>query len=242
MNIPNDGSIYFLGDKIPLEVIRMLIVLPHISTRSAQQVLSFVVKYISGIPARKQDTTEQEMITQLNETLDDEVKQSLANIPERKKRRSELEHIEQATRNGLFSVVFTGLYFVLRAAIRQKLKAADFKDQCTRLLMHEPVLKLVTQLYETKKEEFVLASKNRASWFNTVVNVRWRVDVTISTSVMQRVFKPVLLLQLELSNGCIRTFEVSLEQFHELRLACATVLNDMHNIANHPIMLIRDRE
>ena len=85
-------------------------------------------------------------------------------------------------------------------------------------------------------------SKNRASWFNTVINVRWRVDVTISTSVMQRVFKPILLLQMELSNGTIRTFEVSLQQFHELRLACATVLNDMNYIANHPIMLIRERD
>jgi hypothetical protein len=56
------------------------------------------------------------------------------------------------------------------------------------------------------------------------------------------VFKPVLLLQLELSNGTVRTMEVSLQQFHELRLACATALNEMITVSNHPIMLIRERE
>jgi hypothetical protein len=75
-----------------------------------------------------------------------------------------------------------------------------------------------------------------------VINVRWRVDITISTSVITRVFKPVLLLQLELSNGTVRTMEVSLQQFHELRLACATALNEMITVSNHPIMLIRERE
>jgi hypothetical protein len=254
MNIPNDGTIWFLGDKIPQEVVRMLIILPHISTSSAQSILSFVVKYVSGIPAnaastvkasagiQEQQDSESDMISKLNQVLEQEVTSSLEKIPAKKKKRSELEHIEQAIKNGLFPVVFTGLYFILRSAIRQRLRYAEFVDQCTRLMMHEPVLKLVTQLYETKKEELIQVSKNRACWFNTVINVRWRVDITISTSVITRVFKPVLLLQLELSNGTVRTMEVSLQQFHELRLACATALNEMITVSNHPIMLIRERE
>lgn len=84
-------------------------------------------------------------------------------------------------------------------------------------------------------------SQESTSWFNHVVDVRWRVDVTISSSVMTRVLKPVLLIQLELSNGDIKSMELSVQQFHELRLAVATVLNDMHSIHSHPIMQIQDR-
>ena len=139
-------------------------------------------------------------------------------------------------------MLFRSLYFMIRSAIRQKLRNADFLDQCTRLMMHEAALKLVTKMYENKKEQLIQVSKDRASWFQTVINVRWRIDVTISTSVMSRVFKPVLMLQLELSNGVVRTMEVSLQQFHELRLACATAMNDMITVSNHPVMLIKDRD
>lgn len=71
-----------------------------------------------------------------------------------------------------------------------------------------------------------------------MTNLRWRVDITISSSMMTRVFKPVILMQMELSNGAMKTFEVPLQQFHQLRLAVATVLNDMHNIEQHPVMKI----
>ncbi len=83
-------------------------------------------------------------------------------------------------------------------------------------------------------------STDKTGWFNHIVNVRWRVDVTISNSVMSKVFKPLILLQFELSNSRIVTMEVTLEQFHKLRLSVATILNDMHNIESHPIMKIKE--
>jgi hypothetical protein len=41
--------------------------------------------------------------------------------------------------------------------------------------------------------------------FPTLADLRWRVDVTISTSSLNRVLKPTLLFQLTLSDGTITT-------------------------------------
>lgn len=229
----------------------MLILLPHIPTHHTQKILQFVLQYICGIPTvgKESDSEEQnsefsqdEVISTLNRQMEQDFDESWNKIPIKKKKRVEIEHVTEAKKSGLFPVVFTGLYLILRSAIRQKLRNVDFVDQCTRLQVHEPVLQLLTQMYEKKKEQLIQVSKDRSSWFQTVINVRWRIDVTISTSVMSRVFKPVLMLQLELSNGSVRTMEVSLQQFHELRLACATALNDMMTVSNHPVMLIKEKD
>jgi hypothetical protein len=49
--------------------------------------------------------------------------------------------------------------------------------------------------------------------------LKWRVDVTISTGSLLRVMKPVLMLQLTLTDGTTATFEVSQDRFHQLRSA-----------------------
>lgn len=58
-------------------------------------------------------------------------------------------------------------------------------------------------------------------------DLRWRVDVTLSTGSMSRVLKPTILMQATLSDGSIRTFEVNVEQFHELRHSVARCLHEM---------------
>lgn len=44
------------------------------------------------------------------------------------------------------------------------------------------------------------------------------------------------LAQLTLSDGTIKTFEVSLEEFHKLRYNVARVLKEMRDVEAHPIM------
>lgn len=124
--------------------------------------------------------------------------------------------------------------------IRQRIKIPYLKDQLKEMDLEEDLINLFVEAYETKKEEFMKLISEKTSWFNHIVNVRWRVDVTISNSVMSKVFKPLLLLQMELSTGRIVTMEVTLEQFHKLRLSVATILNDMHNIESHPIYKIKE--
>jgi len=53
--------------------------------------------------------------------------------------------------------------------------------------------------------------------FPSVADVRWRVDVTISTTALSRVLKPSVQLQLELSDGELERFEMTAEQLQDLR-------------------------
>ncbi|KAL0488221.1 hypothetical protein AKO1_015358 [Acrasis kona] len=228
-------DVVFLGDKIPTEVLRILPVLPHISTRSISKVITLVVVYLTG----ELDKHKQELTIPLNNQLESELTKNFANV--KKKKKSDEQNVEYAIKTGVFSVVFTGFYYIYRAAIRQRLSVTDLTDQLTKLTIPDELIKFVVQTYEKKREDFIIMSEKTTSWFNHVVDVRWRVDVTISTSVMTRVLKPVLHVQLELSNGDIRMMELSVQQFHELRLAVATVLNDMHSIQNHPIMQIQEK-
>jgi len=56
---------------------------------------------------------------------------------------------------------------------------------------------------------------------------RRRVDVTLSTSDVARVLRPNILMRLELTDGTVRTFEVGLTEFHQLRHQVAYMLNEM---------------
>ena len=63
--------------------------------------------------------------------------------------------------------------------------------------------------------------------FPRLEGLQWRVDVAISSSSLLRVFRPSIVMQMALSDGRMVTFDVSVEQFHQLRYNVAKVLRDM---------------
>mmetsp|Transcript_3669 Transcript_3669/g.7591 ORF Transcript_3669/g.7591 Transcript_3669/m.7591 type:complete len:116 (+) Transcript_3669:317-664(+) len=63
--------------------------------------------------------------------------------------------------------------------------------------------------------------------FPQLDRLRWRVDVTISSNHLARVLQPSILMEMTLSDGSIKTFEVSVEQFHALRHAVARSIHEM---------------
>ena len=60
--------------------------------------------------------------------------------------------------------------------------------------------------------------------------LRWRVDVTISTSSMERVLKPAILLEMTLTDGRILTFLVPPHRLNEFRYNVARVLKEIHTL------------
>lgn len=60
-----------------------------------------------------------------------------------------------------------------------------------------------------------------------MVDVTWRVDVTLCTSDAREVMRPSVIVRLRLDDGSEKTFECGLEKFHQLREATATMLNEM---------------
>lgn len=63
--------------------------------------------------------------------------------------------------------------------------------------------------------------------FPRVDETRWRVDVTLSSSSLTRSMRPSVLMQLSMSDGSVRTFEVAGDKFHGLRYSIAKVLHDV---------------
>jgi hypothetical protein len=196
-------DITFLGDNIPIEVLRFLPLVQYqlVSPKNVHKVVQYVVLFLSS---PEKVLSNQTAPTEMNNEMEAEVKQNLDTLladkkAKKKLSKSELEHVEQAQHQGPFSVLFTGFYTIFRAALRQHLKQEVFQEQISKMSLPDLVFKSVTGLYEKKREELENRAKQESQdWFEHIVNVRWRVDVTISTSMMTRVFKPVILMQVSM--------------------------------------------
>jgi len=66
--------------------------------------------------------------------------------------------------------------------------------------------------------------------FPSVDGVRWRVDVTISTTALSRVLKPSVQMELELSDGALERFEMTADQLQDLRYDVARAMKEMQDL------------
>jgi len=242
-----DNTSYFGGSKIPLEIQRVLPILPFLNPKAVQKVISLVIVYLTGEGnsqynpqlveefkgSQLQQTTDQ-LIQHLDTELDGIIQQKLTKKPQ-------IENAKIVQQNGLFSCLFTAFFMIIRTAIRLKLDEDKFKLTLEQMKLDSGTAKIVLDFYEKKYEKIVKQSLDSSSWFNKIIDVKWRLDVAISTSLMTRVFKPVLQMQWTLSNGQIKTFELPLKQFHNLRMSVATILNDMNTLENNKIMKIIEK-
>lgn len=275
-------EVEFLGDTVPLEVVRILPFtnLSLISGKSLQKTISIVLKLFHD-PTIEENLDEEQGTLEAVELYDEKSREQLiANLDEainkelttaldtpaiaKKLKKSDRIHIDHAKDQGLFSTLFTGFYIVFSAAVRKRLKPKLFKEQIEKLGFSKPLEKYVTKIYEkkllfapstattaaeqaaeeadTKKKTFqeFFAERSKEKWFSHVVDVRWRVDVTISTKDKVRLMKPVIMMQFELNNGELHTFETTAEQFASLRYAVANALKEMQRIEDHHIMKIEN--
>lgn len=142
------------------------------------------------------------------------------------------------------SCLYAGLYSLLRSALRlpqTSLKPEQFKADLTELkIPGELVPDLSSMVFGEKRPEFDAAALENRNHLPSLDSLRWRVDVAISTSALNRVLEPSVLMELKLSDGKIHTFEVSLSKFHELRYNVAYVLKEMEDIEKKSILKIQD--
>lgn len=134
--------------------------------------------------------------------------------------------------------VFTGLLYLVRAAVRNKTKLSVIQSDLTEMNLPPDCVKdFVTAI---RSSRFVLedAAIDGSPGFPELEDLKWRIDVAISTSSLSRALQPSVLMQMTLSNGQIKTFEVPLDKFHELRYNTAKVLKEMTAVESHPVMRI----
>eukprot|EP01102_Stenamoeba_stenopodia_P015789 TRINITY_DN5439_c0_g1_i1.p1 TRINITY_DN5439_c0_g1~~TRINITY_DN5439_c0_g1_i1.p1 ORF type:complete len:204 (+),score=45.33 TRINITY_DN5439_c0_g1_i1:185-796(+) len=138
----------------------------------------------------------------------------------------------------IFAAVFTGLYYIIRAAIRNKSKIDVFQNLLKELNIPQAFAADLVKVLQTSRAALEAAVLGNKISLPTLDKLTWRVDVVISTSSMSRVMKPRIVLSMVLSDGNIKTFEISIEKFHELRFNVSKLLKDVEELERQPILKI----
>eukprot|EP01031_Cornospumella_fuschlensis_P025604 gene25604-30922_t len=137
------------------------------------------------------------------------------------------------------NLLVTSLYLILRTALRTKAKLSVIKKDLLSINVPPAVVSEICQRMSTLRLplEQTMVSTKRIS-FAKLQKLRWRIDVCISTGSLSRVMRPQILMQMVTREGAVHTFEVSAEQFNQLRYSVAKVLSDMSGMERHPIIRI----
>eukprot|EP00038_Savillea_parva_P008915 m.180045 g.180045 ORF g.180045 m.180045 type:complete len:219 (-) comp14914_c0_seq1:1349-2005(-) len=148
--------------------------------------------------------------------------------------------VKDGVHEDLLHRAFGGLHALIVAALRHPpgtFKKQHFSDDLKFLGLDTKIAldiqKIVyggtRQLIETNLEESRIRLPSLADF-------KWRVDVAISTSELQRAMKPAVLMQMTLSDGTIQTFEMPVEEFHKLRYNVSYVLKEMEDLEKRGVM------
>ncbi|KAG8200806.1 hypothetical protein JTE90_006387 [Oedothorax gibbosus] len=151
------------------------------------------------------------------------------------------ETIKSASEEGNdIDIVYGALYALLKCALsipEASLKQEVFKEDLKELKIQEDYIDdLANFVYGQKRQSIVSSLQHNVPHLPKLSEFRWRVDVAISTSTLNRVLEPAIIIEIKLSDGRKETFEVHPSQFHRLRFAVATLLKEMENLETRNIL------
>mmetsp|Transcript_3831 Transcript_3831/g.9681 ORF Transcript_3831/g.9681 Transcript_3831/m.9681 type:complete len:220 (+) Transcript_3831:98-757(+) len=135
---------------------------------------------------------------------------------------------------------FGGLLALVTAALRHPpgtFKKQHFSDDLKYLGLETKVaLDIQKIVYGSAREKIERNLDQSRIKLPSLKDLKWRVDVAISTSELQRAMKPAVLMQMTLSDGTIQTFEMPVEEFHKLRYNVSYVLKEMEDLEKRGVM------
>jgi len=143
-----------------------------------------------------------------------------------------------------FGIVFTGLYVIFRAVVGDRVTittlSADLKRMNFPAAAVDDICRAIMATRSTMQKAICVPHQLS---FPRLQKLRWRIDVAISSGSLSRIMRPSILMQMILSNGSVKTFEVSIKEFNQLRYGVAKILYDMQTLERHPIMkLVKENE
>lgn len=141
-------------------------------------------------------------------------------------------------------VIYSGIYSLLMCALKRpvgSLKAEVFKEDLAELnIPADFVSDLESIVYGPHRSRIESSIFNSRPSLPKLDNLRWRVDTTILTSVLSRVLKPCVLMEMTLNNGKIHTFEIPIAKFQELRYNVSYLLKEMETLEKRSILRLAD--
>lgn len=212
----------FFSPLIPLEVREFVPILHQLLTggKSCADAYKSTVS-LAGKLARDQDLSSNESI-QLQEI------QSLEN---------DLKLKANFDDKSFFQLIL-GTYTVIRTIFRKKIPISTVEKDLSTMNFPPDVIPLFVKV--TKQGRITMENSLQLAQVSIphLHRFKWRVDITISSSSVQKIFRPTLLVTLIDTNGCMKTFEMSVQQFHGLRYKVAKALLAMQEVERHPIIRI----
>ncbi|XP_051486566.1 COMM domain-containing protein 5 [Apus apus] len=201
----------FLGPRVPAEVEAMARALQDVGKETFRRLLKVTVNALEGKDCK-------ESVKQIAESTDLSEEQ--------------------------LAFLISGMYTLLREALRLPLstfKQEAFKEDLKELRIPEDFIVDFSSVVFGKRrpasEGTALLQRSRLP---SVQDLRWRVDVAISTSSLARALQPSILMMMKLSDGTAHRFEVPVAKFQELRYNVALILKEMNDLEKRSILKIQD--
>jgi hypothetical protein len=130
--------------------------------------------------------------------------------------------------------VFTGCYKILRAGCRAQMTPealdTDLVDLKVPPAIRADIQAAVAECQETAGGTRMGRVLTSTAQSKRLVQLKWRVDVTMYTNKMLRVRKPSILLQFHFDDGSIKLVDCSVERFQDLRYNVARQLKEIRQI------------
>ncbi|GFN82194.1 comm domain-containing protein 5-like [Plakobranchus ocellatus] len=201
----------FVGARVPNEIRAIIKPLSKIDKATFKKILKVIVSEIQGV-----ELTFEDLRPLLNETLTEEV----------------------------LAVLYCGLDELVRRALKlphSSLKKENFIQDLQDLQIPESFHEdLVAVVAGAKRSQIDSHLEDNRPRLPSLENLAWRTDVAISTGVLNRVLVRGVTMEMTLSDGSIKDFEMTVSKFQELRFHVASVLSEMEKLEKHSILKIKD--
>ncbi|EKX38279.1 hypothetical protein GUITHDRAFT_154763 [Guillardia theta CCMP2712] len=140
--------------------------------------------------------------------------------------------VEEEDLEDVGQALFQGTTRALLCAIRSKAEEEKILNDLQALSLSPDVSKDFVQALSRARTRILSGPQLSGPSFPSLEDMRWRVDVTISTTSLSRVMRPTILMQWTLSDGSIETFEVSVDKLQDLRYDVAKSLQELKELEN----------
>lgn len=141
------------------------------------------------------------------------------------------------------TMIYTGLLKLLTSALRAPaIKQEVIKEDLSEFLKFpaEFTNDFVGVSHGQRREIIEGCLLNASPKYPFMQNFNWRIDVSISTSSLSRTLESIILVQMQLSDGRIVSFEITLAAFHNLRFNVAMILKEMDDLLNRQMFKLTE--
>mmetsp|Transcript_2935 Transcript_2935/g.3970 ORF Transcript_2935/g.3970 Transcript_2935/m.3970 type:complete len:240 (-) Transcript_2935:57-776(-) len=135
----------------------------------------------------------------------------------------------------------TGLYFISRAAVRDHVPLSKIKKDMISLGFKADIADVFVHHIHSNRFNIERVSMRNRIHYPRLERLKWRIDLTISSSRLKRVMVPTVTMQFFLDNGRIVNIDLSVEKFHVLRYNVAKLLLQMGTLNRHPMIRIMNQ-